>query len=126
MVAVTVSISVVTAILLIQKFGATWNVVPVMVFAIIVSTIQGALNRHPAMPSSCKEHPSTEQSPEVCSGTHRALAFSYFYSCVLIDEETWHLVSSAKEPARQALSLPHQQASLTVVAPPRLRVGVQT
>ena len=34
--AVTVSISVVTAILLIQKFGATWNVVPVMVFAIIV------------------------------------------------------------------------------------------
>jgi nicotinamide riboside transporter PnuC len=34
--AVTVSISVVTAILLIQKFGETWNVVPVMVFAIIV------------------------------------------------------------------------------------------
>ncbi len=34
--AVTLSISVVTAILLIQKFGATWNVVPVMVFAIIV------------------------------------------------------------------------------------------
>jgi hypothetical protein len=34
--AVTVSISVVTAILLIQKFGATWNVVPVMVFTIIV------------------------------------------------------------------------------------------
>ena len=34
--AVTVSISVVTAILLIQKFGATWNVVPVMVSAIIV------------------------------------------------------------------------------------------
>ena len=34
--AVTVSISVVTAILLIQKFGATWNVVPVMVFAVIV------------------------------------------------------------------------------------------
>jgi hypothetical protein len=30
--AVTVSISVVTAILLIQKFGATWNVVPVMFF----------------------------------------------------------------------------------------------
>jgi hypothetical protein len=34
--AVTVSISVVTVILLIRKFGATWNVVPVMVFAIIV------------------------------------------------------------------------------------------
>ena len=33
--AVTVSIPAVTAILLIQKFGATWNVVPVMVFAII-------------------------------------------------------------------------------------------
>lgn len=34
--AVTVSISVVVAILLIQKFGATWNVVPVMAFAIVV------------------------------------------------------------------------------------------
>jgi len=32
---VTISVSVVTAIMLIQKFGATWNVVPVMVFAII-------------------------------------------------------------------------------------------
>ncbi len=36
--AVTVSISVVTAILLLQKFGAAWNVVPRMVFAIIVPT----------------------------------------------------------------------------------------
>jgi hypothetical protein len=38
--AVTVSISVVTAIvtaiLLIQKLGATWNVVPVMVLTIVV------------------------------------------------------------------------------------------
>ncbi|MGA2462087.1 MAG: hypothetical protein ABSF82_11780 [Candidatus Bathyarchaeia archaeon] len=43
--AVTVSISVVTAILLIQKFGATWNVVPVMVFAIIVpATLAIAIN----------------------------------------------------------------------------------
>ncbi len=33
---VTISISVVTAILLIHKFAATWNVVPVMVFAVIV------------------------------------------------------------------------------------------
>jgi len=69
--AVTVSISVVTAILLIQKFGATWNVVPVMVFAIIVpatlaiainysvlaSTIQGALDRHPLMSSTQHERP---------------------------------------------------------------------
>ena len=43
--AVTVSISVVTAILLIQKFGGTWNVVPVMVFAIIVPvTLAIAIN----------------------------------------------------------------------------------
>jgi len=43
--AVTVSISAVTAILLIQKFGATWNVVPVMVFAIIVpATLAIAIN----------------------------------------------------------------------------------
>jgi len=43
--AVTVSISVVTAILLIQKFGVTWNVVPVMVFAIIVpATLALAIN----------------------------------------------------------------------------------
>ena len=43
--AVTVSISVVTAILLIQKFGATWNVVPVMVFAISVpATLAIAIN----------------------------------------------------------------------------------
>jgi len=43
--AVTVSISVVTAILLVQKFGATWNVVPVMVFAIIVpATLAIAIN----------------------------------------------------------------------------------
>ena len=43
--AVTVSISVVTAILLIQKFGATWNVVPVMVFAIVVpATLAIAIN----------------------------------------------------------------------------------
>ena len=43
--AVTVSISVVTAILLIQKFGATWNVVPVMVLAIIVpATLAIAIN----------------------------------------------------------------------------------
>ncbi len=34
---VTVSVSVVTVILLMQKFGATWNVVPVMVFAIMCS-----------------------------------------------------------------------------------------
>ena len=45
MAAVTVSISVVTAILLIQKFGATWNVVPVMVLAIIVpATLAIAIN----------------------------------------------------------------------------------
>jgi hypothetical protein len=43
--AVTVSISVVTAILLIQKFGATWIVVPVMVFAMIVpATLALAIN----------------------------------------------------------------------------------
>jgi hypothetical protein len=43
--AVTLSISVVTAILLIQKFGAMWNVVPVMVFAIIVpATLAIAIN----------------------------------------------------------------------------------
>jgi nicotinamide riboside transporter PnuC len=43
--AVTVSISVVTAILLIQKYGAMWNVVPVMVFAIIVpATLAMAIN----------------------------------------------------------------------------------
>ena len=43
--AVTVSISVVTAILLIQKYGATWKVVPVMVFAIIVpATLAIAIN----------------------------------------------------------------------------------
>jgi len=43
--AVTVSISVVTAILLIQKFGATWNVVPVMAFAVIVpATLAIAIN----------------------------------------------------------------------------------
>ena len=43
--AVTVSISVVTAILLIQKFGTTWNVVPVMVFAIVVpATLAIAIN----------------------------------------------------------------------------------
>lgn len=43
--AVTVSISVVTAILLIQKFGTTWNVAPVMVFAIIVpATLAMAIN----------------------------------------------------------------------------------
>jgi uncharacterized membrane protein YgaE (UPF0421/DUF939 family) len=42
---VTVSISVVTAILLIQKFGATWPIVPVMVFAIIVpATLAMAVN----------------------------------------------------------------------------------
>ena len=42
---VTVSISVVTAILLIQKFGATWNVVPVMAFAVIVpATLAIAIN----------------------------------------------------------------------------------
>jgi nicotinamide riboside transporter PnuC len=43
--AVTVSISVVTAILLIQKYGTTWNVVPVVVFAIIVpATLAIAIN----------------------------------------------------------------------------------
>ena len=43
--AVTVSISVVTAILLIQKFGATWNVVSIMVSAIIVpATLAIAIN----------------------------------------------------------------------------------
>jgi uncharacterized paraquat-inducible protein A len=43
--AVTVSISVATAILLIQKFGATWNVVHVMIFAIIVpATLAIAIN----------------------------------------------------------------------------------
>jgi hypothetical protein len=43
--AITVSISVVTAILIIRKFGATWNVVPVMVFAIIVpATLAIAIN----------------------------------------------------------------------------------
>ena len=43
--AVTVSISVVTAILLIQKFGAMWTVVPVMVLAIIVpATLAIAIN----------------------------------------------------------------------------------
>jgi thiamine transporter ThiT len=43
--AVAVSISVVTAILLIQKFGATWNIVPVMVFAIFVpGTLAVAIN----------------------------------------------------------------------------------
>ena len=43
--AVVVSISVVIAILLIQKFGATWNAVPVMVFAIIVpATLAVAIN----------------------------------------------------------------------------------
>ena len=43
--AVTVSISVATAILLIQKYGATWNVVPVMIFAIIVpATLAMAIN----------------------------------------------------------------------------------
>ena len=42
---VTVSISVVTAILLIQKFGAAWNVVPVVVFAVIVpATLAIAIN----------------------------------------------------------------------------------
>jgi hypothetical protein len=42
---VTVSISVVTAILLTQKLGATWNVVPVMLFAIIVpATLAVAIN----------------------------------------------------------------------------------
>jgi hypothetical protein len=75
--AVTVSISVVTAILLIQKFVATWNIVPVMVFrshcsrntrnsnqlSVLASTIQDALNRHPPTPNSCKEQPPTEQSP---------------------------------------------------------------
>jgi hypothetical protein len=45
MAAVTVSISVVTGTLLIQKFGATWNVVPVMVFTIIVlATLAIAIN----------------------------------------------------------------------------------
>jgi uncharacterized paraquat-inducible protein A len=43
--AVTVSISLMTAILLIQKFGATWNVVPVMVFATVVpATLAIAIN----------------------------------------------------------------------------------
>jgi hypothetical protein len=43
--AVTVSISVVTAILLIQKYGTTWNIVPVMIFAIIVpATLAVAIN----------------------------------------------------------------------------------
>jgi len=43
--AVTISISMVVAILLIRKFGATWNVVPVMVFTIIVpATIAVAVN----------------------------------------------------------------------------------
>ena len=41
----TGSISVVTAILLIQKFGAAWNVVPLMVFAVIVpATLAIAIN----------------------------------------------------------------------------------
>jgi len=39
--AVTVSISVVTAILLIQKYGTTWNIIPVMIFAIIVPATLG-------------------------------------------------------------------------------------
>ena len=43
--AVTVSISLMTAILLIQKFGATWIVVPVMVFATVVpATLAIAIN----------------------------------------------------------------------------------
>jgi hypothetical protein len=43
--AVTVSISVVTAILLIQKYGTTWNIIPVMIFAIIVpATLAIAIN----------------------------------------------------------------------------------
>jgi hypothetical protein len=43
--AVTVSISVVAAILLIQKFGITWPIVPVMIFAIIVpATLAIAIN----------------------------------------------------------------------------------
>jgi uncharacterized paraquat-inducible protein A len=43
--AVTISISVVTAILLIQKFGVTWNVLSVMVFVFIVpATLAVAIN----------------------------------------------------------------------------------
>jgi hypothetical protein len=43
--AVTVSISVVAAILLIQKFGMTWPIVPVMIFTIIVpATLAIAIN----------------------------------------------------------------------------------
>ena len=43
--AVTVSISVVAAILLIQKFGMTWPIVPVMILTIIVpATLAIAIN----------------------------------------------------------------------------------
>ena len=43
--AVTVSISVVAAILLIEKFGMTWPIVPVMIFTIIVPvTLAIAIN----------------------------------------------------------------------------------